>query len=115
MDDLVRALVPLIVVMGPAAALAVLLSGGGPGRAPAALLDSLPAAGLLRLSQAQTWAAIITAALTVLVRKIAVAGFSRHGTFWHRVSRHAAGRRPPGRRPATSAPTSDGPDQDRTR
>ncbi|MEU8382092.1 hypothetical protein [Streptosporangium sp. NPDC048865] len=105
MADLVRTLVPLIVVMGLAAALAVLLSGGGPRDAMAVLLDFLLAAGLLRLSQAQTWAAIITAALTVVVRKLAVAGFSRH----------PAGRRPPGRRPAAPAPSPDGRDQGRTR
>ncbi|WP_329083386.1 MULTISPECIES: hypothetical protein [unclassified Streptosporangium] len=103
MADLVRTLVPLMVVMGLAAALAVLLSGGGAGGALAVLLDFLLAAGLLRLSQAQTWAAIITAALTVLVRKLAVAGFSAH----------TARRRPPGRRP--TAPTPSGRDQGRTR
>ncbi|WP_440102980.1 hypothetical protein [Streptosporangium sp. H16] len=105
MADLVRMLVPLIVVMGLAAALAVLLSGGGPGVALAVLLDFLLAAGLLRLSQAQTWAAIITAALTALVRKLAVAGFSAY----------PAGRRPPGRRPAAPAPGPSGQDQGRTR
>lgn len=103
MADLVRTLVPLIVVMGLASALAVLLSGGGPGGALAVLLDFLLAAGLLRLSQAQTWAAIATAALTVVIRKLAVAGFSAH----------AAGRRPPGRRPAVPSP--NGRDQGRTR
>ncbi|GAA4191824.1 hypothetical protein GCM10022252_32220 [Streptosporangium oxazolinicum] len=102
MAELVRTLVPLIVVMGLVAALAVLLSGGGAVGALAVLLDFLLAAGLLRLSQAQTWAAIATAALTVLVRKLAVAGFSAH----------TARRRPPGRRPG--APTPSGWDQDRT-
>ncbi|MEU4537863.1 hypothetical protein AB0G15_23715 [Streptosporangium sp. NPDC023825] len=103
MADLVRTLVPLLVVMGLAAGLAVLLSGGGAGGALAVLLDFLLAAGLLRLSQAQTWAAIITAALTVVVRKLAVAGFSQH----------PAGRSPPGRRPAVPAPGER--DQGRTR
>ncbi|MEU3164499.1 hypothetical protein [Streptosporangium sp. NPDC006930] len=103
MADLARTLVPLIVVMGLAAALAVLLSGGAAGTALGVLLDFLLAAGLLRLSQAQTWAAIITAALTVLIRKLAAAGFSARPT----------GRRPPGRRPAT--PTPSGRAQGRTR
>lgn len=82
MTDLAPALVPLIVVMGLAAALVVLLFGGGQGGALAVLLDFLLAAGLLRLSQAQTWTAIATAALTALIRKIAVAGLflrSRRG------------------------------------
>ncbi|WP_051751927.1 hypothetical protein [Streptosporangium amethystogenes] len=84
MADLAQAVVPLIVVMGLAAALVVLLFGGGPGGALAVLLDFLLAAGLLRLSQAQTWTAIATAALTVVIRKLAATGLS----LW------VAGRRP---------------------
>ncbi|MGJ6962002.1 hypothetical protein ACSDR0_08800 [Streptosporangium sp. G11] len=103
MADLVQMLIPLIVVMGLVSALAVLLSGGGSGATLAVLLDFLLAAGLLRLSQAQTWAAIITAALTTLVRKLAVAGLSPR----------APGRRPGGRRPGTAAPGEW--DQGRTR
>ncbi|MEU8201045.1 hypothetical protein [Streptosporangium sp. NPDC049046] len=106
MTDLARTLVPLIVVMGLAAALAVLLSGAAAGTALGVLLDFLLAAGLLRLSQAQTWAAIITAALTVLIRKLVATAFSAF-------SAHATGRRPPGHRPATPAPS--GRTQDRTR
>jgi|GEM_PF-6368681 len=102
MADLARTLVPLIVVMGLASAFAVLLSGGTAGTALGVLLDFLLAAGLLRLSQAQTWAAIITAALTVLIRKLAAVGFSAR----------AAGRRPPGR---PAAPTPSGRAQGRTR
>ncbi|GHH68615.1 hypothetical protein GCM10017673_17950 [Streptosporangium violaceochromogenes] len=68
-------LVPLLVVMGLACALAVLLSGGGPRGAMAVLLDFLLAAGLLHLSQAQTWAAITVAAVTTVIRKVVVAGF----------------------------------------
>ncbi|MFF0573705.1 hypothetical protein ACFY19_27400 [Streptosporangium saharense] len=75
MADLVQAAVPLVVAMGLAAALAVLARGAGPREAMAVLLDFLVAAGLLRLSQAQTWTAIILAALTVVVRKVVVAGF----------------------------------------
>ncbi|MBB4914397.1 hypothetical protein [Streptosporangium saharense] len=75
MADLVQTAVPLVVAMGLAAALAVLARGAGPREAMAVLLDFLVAAGLLRLSQAQTWTAIILAALTVVVRKVVVAGF----------------------------------------
>ncbi|MEU9830172.1 hypothetical protein AB0D67_01405 [Streptosporangium sp. NPDC048047] len=76
MGEIVQAAVNLIVAAGVVAALAV-LPAGGPRAAVAVLLDFLLAAGLLRLSQAQTWAAIVTAALTVVIRRIAVAGFSR--------------------------------------
>ncbi|MET9067733.1 hypothetical protein [Streptosporangium sandarakinum] len=71
----VQAVVNLIVAAGVVAALAALLTAG-PRTAVAVLLDFLLAAGLLRLSQAQTWTAIATAALTAVIRKIAVAGFS---------------------------------------
>ncbi|MEV7005792.1 hypothetical protein [Streptosporangium sp. NPDC051022] len=81
MADTVRATVTLavtlVVAMGLVAALAVLLLGGGPGGAMATLLDFLLAAGLLRLSQTQTWAAIAVAALTVVIRKVVAAGFLR--------------------------------------
>lgn len=71
----VASLVPLLVAMGLAGALAVLLAGGGLRGAMAVFLDFLLAAGLLRLSQAQTWAAIAVAAVTMVVRKVVVAGF----------------------------------------
>ncbi|MEU1876649.1 hypothetical protein ABZ470_05000 [Streptosporangium sp. NPDC020072] len=75
MADLLGTAVVLIVTMGLAASFAVLARGGGPGGAMAVLLDFLVAAGLLRLSRAQTWTAIALAALTVVVRKVVVAGF----------------------------------------
>lgn len=75
MAELIRTAVPLVGVMGLAAALAFLLLGGGPKAAMAVLLDFLLAAGLLRLSQAQTWAAILVAAVTMVIRKVVAAGF----------------------------------------
>ncbi|SNR92446.1 hypothetical protein SAMN05216276_1001243 [Streptosporangium subroseum] len=75
-EQLVQTGVTLIVAAGLVCALAVLLAGGGPRTAMAVLLDLLLAAGLLRLSLAQTWTAIAVAALTVVIRKVAIAGFS---------------------------------------
>ncbi|GGP79165.1 hypothetical protein GCM10010140_04490 [Streptosporangium pseudovulgare] len=75
MGEIVQAVVNLIVAAGVVAALAA-LPAAGPRTAVAVLLDFLLAAGLLRLSQAQTWAAIATAALTAVIRKIAIVGFS---------------------------------------
>ncbi|WP_371779656.1 hypothetical protein [Streptosporangium subroseum] len=75
-EQLIQTGVTLIVTAGLACALAVLLAGGGPRTAMAVLLDFLLAAGLLRLSMAQTWTAIAVAALTVVIRKVAIAGFS---------------------------------------
>jgi hypothetical protein len=75
-EGLVHAGVTLIVTAGLVCALAALLVGGGPRAAMAVLLDFLLAAGLLRLSMAQTWTAIAVAALTGVIRKVAVAGFS---------------------------------------
>jgi hypothetical protein len=75
-ERLVQTGVTLIVAAGLVCALAVLLAGGGPRTAMAVLLDFLLAAGLLRLSMAQTWTAIAVAALTGVIRKVAVAGFS---------------------------------------
>jgi hypothetical protein len=75
-EQLVRTGVTLIVAAGLVCALAALLAGGGPRTAMAVLLDFLLAAGLLRLSMAQTWMAIAVAALTGVIRKVAVAGFS---------------------------------------
>ncbi|MEU7985913.1 hypothetical protein AB0B56_13700 [Streptosporangium canum] len=76
MDEAVRTAAVLAVVMGLVAALAALLRGGGPGGAMAVLLDFLVAAGLLRLSLAQTWTAIAVAALTIVIRKVVVAALS---------------------------------------
>ncbi|MFD8526982.1 hypothetical protein ACFV0L_06180 [Streptosporangium canum] len=76
MDEVVRTAAVLAVVMGLVAALAALLRGGGPGGAMAVLLDFLVAAGLLRLSLAQTWTAIAVAALTIVIRKVVVAALS---------------------------------------
>ncbi|MDP9862642.1 MULTISPECIES: hypothetical protein [Streptosporangium] len=76
MAELVRAAATLVAALGLVAAVAVLLSGGGPRGAMAVLLDFLVAAGLLRLSLAQTWTAIAVAALTIAIRKVVVAGFS---------------------------------------
>ncbi|MDP9845442.1 hypothetical protein [Streptosporangium lutulentum] len=75
-ERLVQTGVTLIVAAGLVCALAALLAGGGPRTAMAVLLDFLLAAGLLRLSEAQTWTAVAVAALTVVIRKVAVAGFS---------------------------------------
>jgi hypothetical protein len=75
-ERLVQTGVTLVVAAGLVCALAALLAGGGPRTAMAVLLDFLLAAGLLRLSMAQTWTAIIVAALTAVIRKVAVAGFS---------------------------------------
>lgn len=76
-ERLVQTGVTLIVAAGLVCTLAALLTGGGgPRTAMAVLLDFLLAAGLLRLSLAQTWTAIAVAALTVVIRKVAVAGFS---------------------------------------
>ncbi|MFD0890898.1 hypothetical protein ACFQ08_40660, partial [Streptosporangium algeriense] len=75
MADLAGTAVSLILAMGLVASLAVLARGAGPRGAMAVLLDFLVAAGLLRLSQAQTWTAIALAALTVAIRKVVVAGF----------------------------------------
>ncbi|GAA3121951.1 hypothetical protein [Streptosporangium carneum] len=77
MAEIVGAAVVLVVAMGLTAGLAVLSSGRGPRSAMTVLLDFLLAAGLLRLSQAQTWAAIAVAALTMVIRKVVVAGFLR--------------------------------------
>ncbi|MEV4184830.1 hypothetical protein AB0J28_25745 [Streptosporangium canum] len=79
MDEVIRTAAVLVVVMGLVAALAALLRGGGPGGAMAVLLDFLVAAGLLRLSLAQTWTAIAVAALTIVIRKVVVAGFALSG------------------------------------
>ncbi|MGW3363236.1 hypothetical protein ACWDOR_09855 [Streptosporangium canum] len=76
MDEVIRTAAVLVVVMGLVAALAALLRGGGPGVAMAVLLDFLVAAGLLRLSLAQTWTAIAVATLTIVIRKVVVAGFA---------------------------------------
>lgn len=76
MAELIQAAVILVIVAGLISALTVLLADAGPTSAVAVLLDFLLAAGLLRLSQAQTWTAIATAALTVVIRKVAVFGFS---------------------------------------
>jgi hypothetical protein len=75
-ERLVQTGVTLIVAAGLVCALAVLRTRGGPRTAMAVLLDFLLAAGLLRLSMAQTWTAIAVAALTAVIRKVAVAGFS---------------------------------------
>jgi hypothetical protein len=75
-EQLIQTGVTLIVAAGLVCALAALLTGGGPRTAMAVLLDFLLAAGLLRLSMAQTWTAIAVAALTGVIRKVAVAGFS---------------------------------------
>ncbi|MFI6802735.1 hypothetical protein [Streptosporangium canum] len=79
MDEVIRTAAVLVVVMGLVAALAALLRGGGPGVAMAVLLDFLVAAGLLRLSLAQTWTAIAVATLTIVIRKVVVAGFALSG------------------------------------
>ncbi|MFD8556262.1 hypothetical protein ACFV1N_03095 [Streptosporangium canum] len=79
MDEVIRTAAVLVVVMGLVAALAALLRGGGPGVAMAVLLDFLVAAGLLRLSPAQTWTAIAVATLTIVIRKVVVAGFALSG------------------------------------
>lgn len=78
-DEVIRTAAVLVVVMGLVAALAALLRGGGPGAAMAVLLDFLVAAGLLRLSLAQTWTAIAVATLTIVIRKVVVAGFALSG------------------------------------
>lgn len=74
--ELVRTAATLVAAMGLAAAFAALLSGGGPRTAMAVLLDFLVAAGLLRLSLAGAWTAIAVAALTIVIRKVVVAGFA---------------------------------------
>jgi hypothetical protein len=75
-DEVIRTAAALVVVMGLVAALAALLRGGGPASAMAVLLDFLVAAGLLRLSLAQTWTAIAVATLTIVIRKVVVAALS---------------------------------------
>ncbi|MEV8631213.1 hypothetical protein AB0395_06100 [Streptosporangium sp. NPDC051023] len=75
MAELLQAAVVPVIAMGLVAALAVLVFGGGSGIAVAVLLDFLLAAGLLRLSQAQTWTAIAVAALTLVIRRVVAAGF----------------------------------------
>ncbi len=75
MAEPVQSAAVLVVAMGLVSAVAVLSLGGGPASAMAVLLDFLLAAGLLRLSQAQTWTAIAVAGLTVVIRKVVAAGF----------------------------------------
>ncbi|NYH92743.1 hypothetical protein [Actinopolymorpha rutila] len=93
--EIIRGAVIVVVALGLAAASVVLVRGAGIATVLAVLLEFLVAAGLLRLSLAHTWAAILVAVATIVIRKIVVAGFSIPLS-WRRRPR-GSGRRVPGR------------------
>ena len=70
MSDLVAAAALLCTVLGVVCAVAVLARTRSLAQALPVLLEFLLAAGLLRLSQDQTWRAIATAAAVVGLRKL---------------------------------------------
>ncbi|MET9019677.1 hypothetical protein ABZV93_06830 [Actinopolymorpha sp. NPDC004070] len=74
--EIIRGAVIVLVVFGLVAASAALVFGAGIRTALSVLLEFLVAAGLLRLSLAHTWMAILLAVATIVIRRIIVAGFS---------------------------------------
>ena len=79
MSAVVAALVPVVVLLAVVLAAAVLAATRSARTALPVLLDLLLVAGLLRLSATGTWEAIGSAALVVVVRKVATYGIGLAG------------------------------------
>lgn len=75
-SEIVATAASMVVLAGLILAAATLIATRSVRAALPVLLDLLLAAGLLKLAHAHSWAAIGSAALVVLIRKIAVAGLA---------------------------------------
>ncbi len=74
--EIIRGAVIVVAAFGMVAGSAALVFGAGIRTVLSLLLEFLVAAGLLRLSLAHTWTALLVAVATIVIRKIVVAGFS---------------------------------------
>ena len=85
LSDLLGAAATLLVAAALGTAALVLVTTGSIRTTLPVLLDLLAAAGVIRLASANTWAAVGSAALVVVIRKVTVVSLaSRNSTFGDR-------------------------------